>query len=366
MNRTLIPTCMRGSWLAIIPLFLTLSACGSGSSSSTIVASSAQSRVDEHTLPANSTEGEQDSPIEAYKVDSNGGAGGGADGVNVLIQFNGGNIQQQNSIVLQQMNLSDVTIPRFEAADLGDYFKSQNREALIADVMQTVENRYRDLQINFATDPTSFGQETYTTVYVGGDNFTPVAQLLGVSPLDIDNFSTNDILYVFSQQLRNQTTAGAIDMLVNSVTHELNHSFGARHIDSQEANLNPEIYTYTRLFDVEGPRLDNGQYRENTKDVLLNNIGGRDAPSSSTLGLVSNLNIHKQNDIGQISPMFRQRGINQRQLIFEWIDEDTQRKWRGRVLRLDFKEPGFKNIRLNIYKGKEEQPLERYLYRIGR
>src|SRR5690606_6721405 len=113
-----------------------------------------------------------------------------------------------------------------------------------------------DLQINFSTTASTFGDELYTTVYVGGGNFTPVNQLLGVSPLDIDNFSTNDILFVFSRELRPQTGTGALDMLINSITHELNHSFGARHIDSERANLNPEIYPYTRLFDIEGPRLD--------------------------------------------------------------------------------------------------------------
>lgn len=338
--------------------------CGAGGGGNTIVAQAPQTTSNSHSLPAEDVEGEEDSPVEAYEIGDEGqGNAVAADIAQVWVNFNGATVSAEESLVVQQTTNDDVTIPRFEMTDLAaSSYAHMGREQVINEVMALLRSRYQDVLVEFSTDRSVFGNTEYSTLHVGGANFTGIGNLLGISPLDVDNFSHEDVLFVFSSELQDYQDGFA--MLLNGMSHELNHSFGARHINSEYANLNPEVSSATWKFDVDGPRVDDASAVENTQRILINNLGARQEEVSDNLGLVSNLNIHKNRDVGQISPHFASQRISLRRLRFEW--QEGGRTWRGRVLRLKFDRPGLRELYLRVFYKNEKDPIETYKYMIGK
>ena len=142
----------------------------------------------------------------------------------------------------------------------------------------------------------------YATLHVGGSNFTGRPNVLGVAPLDINNFSAEDILFVFSREFVNRDTGDAYIELAHTMAHEIAHSIGNRHINNEEGIMNPIITNDHAVFNVAGYLSSDTEHKENSFDVMLMNLGKTEvADLDTSLPDIVTLEVTEHDSVVQIS-----------------------------------------------------------------
>ena len=131
-------------------------------------------------------------------------------------------------------------MPAFQPTDLG-YADNSNRATVISDLVSAVQTHYAGLDMTVtATQPTS---GDYTTVHIGGnDNAlnSGGGTLFGqADDVDIGNRTKVDDAVVFSQEFgsfygvgMSEAASVVRDRLAITITHELAHNLGLRHVDN--------------------------------------------------------------------------------------------------------------------------------------
>jgi hypothetical protein len=341
-----------------------LLSCGNTENGAQISSRPAVNASPEQSLPRQAIEGAEDSPIHAFSVDQGGAAAGGEHLNQVWLNFDGASLSASESLVLRQWDFDNIQIPSFASSDLGAAYLDDARSALQEEILANVRSRFQPYELEIFSDKSELSPGPYTTVHIGGKNFGPIEGLLGISPLDIGNYEASDILFVFSAELETRQTSTALDVLVNTITHELSHSFGTRHLAAPQANLSPEIFSSSTLFDISAPRSETPEENENTHEILLNNLGAQNSSTSSSTALVRDLMLHRQNDVGQMTPRLAAGSLPLNKMRFVWREGDRQ--WPGRVLRMKFPDTRVRHLQLEVYLKSEKNPLETHYYQVGR
>lgn len=346
--------------LGLVSIF----SCGGNENGAQISSRPAVNASPEQSLPRQATEGAEDSPIHAFTVDQGDAAAGGEHLNQVWLNFDGANLAASESLVLRQWGIDSVGIPAFGSADLGAAYRDAQRSALKTEILAIVRSRFQPYALEIYSEKSELSPGPYSTVHIGGKNFGPIDGLLGISPLDIGNYEAADILFVFAAELETRQTSTALDVLVNTITHELSHSFGTRHLAAPQANLSPEIFSSSTLFDISAPRAETPEEHENTHEVLLNNLGSQNPNAANSASLVRDLMLHRQNDVGQMTPRLAAGSVPLNKLRFVW--REGERQWPGRILRMKFPDNRIRSLQLEVYLKSEKHPVETHYYKVGR
>ena len=160
---------------------------------------------------------------------------------------------------------------RIDAFDPSDINSNESREELIDRMMDALIALFPDVDIRFTIDRPFAGQ--FSRVHVGGRNFTGRSGVLGIAPLDLGNRSGSDILFVFSTEFKRHTPDRGFKLLVQAIAHEIAHSLGARHIENEEAIMNPFAVPSASSFDKSGFVVGEPDEVEHSLDVLINSAG---------------------------------------------------------------------------------------------
>jgi hypothetical protein len=283
---------MQRSWLALVVLSLGISACGSKSGGDDAATQSI-------SWPAKDMASDKDSQWGGMNIGDKQQLSSENGVKNIVwLNFDGGTVLAADSFIVKKANLPQFISPAFAPADLGASYAAQDRAALIATVLAEVKKEFAGVNVTISTEKPSGG---HATVYIGGNNFTGVADVLGVSPLDVGNFSGTDNIFVFPKEVGIKDSADNIIILAHTIAHEIAHSLGARHITNDMAIMSPIVLVKSDKFDQEGPTPDNGP-AENSLKILQMNVGQTDyAGIDTTLPKLVNLNIEAEGDVAQLS-----------------------------------------------------------------
>lgn len=210
------------------------------------------------------------------------------------LKFDGGTLTKAESFIVEKSG-SDQVIPPFASADIGS---TTDLATLKNTLLTTVKSLYQGVSMEISIDAP---KAPFATVYVGGKNFTGRPNVLGVSPLDIGNWSGEDILFAFSQEFTGKAPGEALLLLSQTIAHEMAHSLGARHIANDKAVMNPSVVTTANGFDETGTYAE-GDGSENTQTVLVMNVGKANLTSPATgLPEISDLDIKSEGSVAQFS-----------------------------------------------------------------
>ena len=216
-----------------------------------------------------------------------------------FIDFSGVELTASDSFIIEKAGIESLSIPAFAGSDLGTSYNDDDTATVRDEIFAGITTAFAGVDVELLTEEPSSGP--YSTVYIGGSNFTGTDNVLGVAPLDFNNFSGEDLIFVFSEAYEDATSSGSKDILINVAAHEIAHSIGARHIDSDDATLNPVVRSDTDSFDVSADVVGEDDDEENTKDLLVWTVGAADGGDPAGLPTIVDLAMVSDGDVGQLS-----------------------------------------------------------------
>lgn len=240
--------------------------------------------------PAEDQQGLVDAELQPFEMNEKSFIGSGRFNSIFWLDFEGATVRANESFIVRNAGLNQVVIPPFTAADIGS---KEDRESLKLFLVQNLIPLFPDVDIKLTT--TRPIADVYNRVHIGGSNFTGRQRVVGIAPLDLGNRTGNDILFIYSKDLKDQGNVETIKTkLVHVIAHEIAHSLGARHIDNSRALMKTSVAVEADSFNQAGPVVDAPQETENSLQVLLNSAGSRSAqfaekalPNIVDLGAIS-------------------------------------------------------------------------------
>lgn len=213
-----------------------------------------------------------------------------------VLNFEGAEITSEQSFIVRRAGLESVSIPKFDPADIG--MAEDARADIINRITDIIAEVYKGYEISFTTSKPASGG--FSVMHIGGQDFRPNKQVLGVAPLDIDNFSARDVGFAFSKNIDPEYGEQAVTVLAAVIAHEIAHCLGARHISHQLALMNPAVGP-DNLQLLSAPVVG-GSGLEDTAELVRRNIGlarhGSDAALATAPRLV-NLGFFAQQNVRQ-------------------------------------------------------------------
>lgn len=223
--------------------------------------------------PSTDRVGLRDSEVPPFSINEQGFVGSGRFNSHFWLDFDGATVTQQDSFIVKNAGLSEVTIPPFESSDIAS---DADREALKLLIRDELLKLFPDVDITLTLQRP--GDNTFSRVHIGGENFTKNQGILGIAPLDLGNRNPDDVLYVYSRVLNDSRDSEKARIeLIHAIAHEIAHSLGARHIDNDKAIMRTAVSVQANSFDTVGPVVDQPAETENTLAVLLNSAGSLSA-----------------------------------------------------------------------------------------
>lgn len=218
----------------------------------------------------------------------------------VWLNFDEARVEASESFIVENEGLQSVAIGPFASEDVNSSLSVAELKPMI---LEQVGALFEGIDVEFVLEKPAEGV-LHSVVHIGGRNFTTKAGLLGRSPLDFDNFSANDVIFVFSKEFSASIEGEAVTLLVYTIAHEVAHALGARHIDNHHALMHPVIGLEANDFQEEGMLIGESdeQGSENSFDTLVKNAGARELPTpESGLPRIHALATRSQGNIGQFS-----------------------------------------------------------------
>ena len=200
-----------------------------------------------------------------------------------FLNFEGATVTADQSFIVRRAGLQNISIPKFSLADLG--FVEGRRDEIISRITDIVAEVFAGYEISFTTTKPERGG--FSAIHVGGNDFQPGRQVLGLAPLDIDNFSSRDTGFAFSKNISPRDPERAITVLSAVIAHEIAHCLGARHIAHQFALMNPTVGS-DNLQLVNAP-LVGGAGLEDTAELIRRNIGLAEHGNDTALAVAPDL-----------------------------------------------------------------------------
>ncbi|WP_141731952.1 matrixin family metalloprotease [Oligoflexus tunisiensis] len=240
--------------------------------------------------PDRDQQGLADADLQPFEMNEKSFIGSGRFNSVFWLDFEGATVSSRESFIVANAGLNQVVIPPFMPADIGS---NENRESLKLSLVQSLIPLFPDVDIRLTT--TQPVAAVYNRVHIGGSNFTGRPRVVGIAPLDLGNRAGDDILFIYSRDLREPGDAAASrTKLVHVIAHEIAHSLGARHIDNNRALMKTSVALEADSFNQTGPVVNAPQEIENSLQVLLNTAGSRSAqfaekalPSIVDLGAIA-------------------------------------------------------------------------------
>ena len=267
------------------------------------------------------------------------------------LNFAGGEVTAEESFIIANLGQTSLQIEPFSASDINS---TEDIAVLQQTILTELQKLFDGIYLKFTFQkPTNTPH--YSTVHIGGSNFTDKPGLLGRAPMDYDNFNSNDVLFVFSKELKNYIDGEALTLLVHTIAHEMAHALGLRHIENTAAIMNPAILLTTNDFNEEGSYIEL-EGTENSFDVLLKNVGASAVPNlEETLPRIEFLATKSQGNIGQFS-VFELRNIigNPNHRLGDFNYEWTFKKFEpvnGPSIRIAFSDTKNHTITLRVSLG---------------
>lgn len=254
--------------LGLFALVLGLEACGANKEEDSQVKGPIHI-----SWPAADRVGVDDGAVPPFELHEQSFVGSGRFNSVFWLDFEGDTVSANESFIVQNAGLSQVTIPPFQPSDIRS---TEDRQALILQIVQNLVPLFPDVDIKLTLEKPQF--ETFSHVHIGGRNFTGKARVLGIAPLDLGNRSGSDVIFAYSQELRDLgDSATLLTELTHVIAHEMAHALGARHLNSDAALMKPSVSLVADTFNVSAPVVDAPKETENSLQVLLNSAGSRTA-----------------------------------------------------------------------------------------
>jgi hypothetical protein len=223
--------------------------------------------------PERDQQGLADADLLPFEMNEKSFIGSGRFNSVFWLDFEGTTVSARDSFIVANAGLNQVVIPPFMPADIGS---NENRENLKLSIVQSLVPLFPDVDIRLTT--TRPLAAVHNRVHIGGSNFTGRSRVVGIAPLDLGNRSGDDILFIFSRDLREPgDVAASRTKLVHVIAHEIAHSLGARHIENNRALMKTSVALDADSFNQSGPVVNAPQEVENSLQVLLNTAGSRSA-----------------------------------------------------------------------------------------
>nr|MDQ3230266.1 matrixin family metalloprotease [Pseudobdellovibrionaceae bacterium] len=256
------------------------------------------------------------------------------------LDFEGATVTAAESFIVKNAGLNQVTVPAFTSADIGS---KEDREVLKLALVQNLVALFPDVDIKLTTQrPIA---NVFNRVHIGGSNFTGRPRVVGIAPLDLGNRSGDDILFIYSKDLRDQGNVEAIKTkLTHVIAHEIAHSLGARHIDNTQALMKTSVAVEADSFNATGPIVDAPKETENSLQVLLNSAGSRSAAfAEKTLPQIVDLGTVAKGGVIQYTVITRDNfvanpGINLNSFRYTWTFEGKQTDGNSVLMTFDDKD----------------------------
>jgi hypothetical protein len=271
------------------------------------------------------------------------------------LNFEGTQLNASQSFIIKDARLTELTVPPFAASDVSS---SQSAAELKETVLQQVKELFLGVHVRIQTDKPS-DTDLFSSVHIGGSNFTGQEKLLGIAPLDLDNFNARDQIFVFSKDLNLEIEGEAIALLSQVIAHEIAHALGLRHIENENAVMNPSVLFSTNGFDEEGTYTD-GSGKENSLEVLKRNVGAGDLTKPATsIPKIRNLAAKNQGNIGQFS-VFDIRNMTQNpnhklgDFNYTWFYKEFP-PVQGPSVRIAFNGSASEVLKLEVSNGTEKE-----------
>jgi hypothetical protein len=281
------------------------------------------------------------------------------------LNFDGQSVTAQNSFIVNNAGKVSVDIPAFSSADLGTAVSTQNRADVIKIVSDLIISIFAGIDVAFFLETP---EPPFSTLIIGGKNFTGQDNVLGVAPLDIANFSADDILYAFSKEFSSSSDSSSIILLAHTAAHEIAHSLGARHIDDDKALLNPIVGPQSDDLNKTAKVVGEEFSSENSLAVLEMNVGNEeDNMKTSDLPEIKNIAIESQGTTAQFSVFALENfkanpGVNLAVFTYKW--EIFGFKAEGPSLRVRFESSDL--VELNLTVENEDGLSETMSFTVGR
>jgi hypothetical protein len=279
---------------------------------------------------------EEDSSIETWDNQGKTLTAGDKPSHLVWLNFEGGSVSSQESFIVRDAGLDAATLPSFSLASVGmDDASETARQDFITNVIGNLTSYFKDINVEFTT---ANPEVPCTSVYIGGSNFTSRPNIAGISPFDPGNFKDTDIDFVFPETLKDTAEPDKASLLAIAIAHEIGHSFGTRHIDNESAIMRAKIKRSTQELNEFGPYPENDG-AENSKDVLIYNLGSRAENVNSASPALALLDVKSFANIAQFSVFNEENAsanpdadLTKFRYIWEFEGESVE----GPVVRVDF------------------------------
>lgn len=290
--------------------------------------------------PSSDREGLADAEIAPFELRERSFIGSGRFNSVFWLDFDGATVTARDSFIVNNAGRSQVVIPPFSPSDI---FSNEDRDELIDDITRRLIPLFPDVDIRLTTSRPSSG--VFSRVHIGGQNFTGRPGVLGIAPLDLGNRIANDVLFVYSKELRNLGSPQAIKtQLVHVIAHEIAHAMGARHIDNDFAIMRPSVGLRADSFDQAGPVVDSPREIEHSLQVLLNSAGSRSAalaeqgiPTIVDLAAFSTGDVIQYTVISQRN-MDQNPGLKLNDFNYEWEIEGQRSEGTSILMRFNDRE----------------------------
>ncbi|MFW7380017.1 MAG: matrixin family metalloprotease [Oligoflexus sp.] len=288
--------------------------------------------------PESDREGLADAEIAPFELKERTFLGSGRFNSVFWLDFEGATVSAQDSFIVNNAGRSQVFIPPFSPADI---LSNENREDLIGDIVQRLIPLFPDVDIQLTTTRPFSG--VFSRVHIGGQNFTGSRGVLGIAPLDLGNRIANDILFVYTKEMRNigRSPESIKTQLVHVIAHEIAHALGARHIDNNFAIMRPSVGLQADSFDLSGPVVDTPTEIEHSLQVLLNSAGSRSlALAEDGLPNIVDLAAFSTDDVIQYSVISQRNmdqnpGLKLNDFRYQWEIEGQRSEGTSVLMRFD-------------------------------
>ncbi len=223
--------------------------------------------------PTTDREGLIDAALPPFELKDKSFAGSGRFNSVFWLDFEGATVSSKDSFIVGNAGLNQVVIPPFASSDIGS---SEDREKLKLNLVQNLVTLFPDVDIKLTTtEPLT---PNYSRVHIGGRNFTGKPRVLGIAPLDLGNRVPNDILFIYTQDMKSLGDVATVQTeLTHVIAHEIAHALGARHINNEFGLMKPSVALEADSFNLSGPVVGSPNEIENSLQILLNSSGSRNA-----------------------------------------------------------------------------------------